>query len=211
MKKTNIFLLTVFLLSSIVLYSCSDNTPNSTTGDTVTLRLQNSVHYYDTIDECINDADFIVKCTVSAIGETYLNGNPSLPEESDEEALNAYIRSIRTPIVLEINDIYYDSTDSLGDRLTVLEYRGTYNGYTLENQFPHYEEGKEYILFIKQAPDGETNIIMHQGSVEISSTPTTFFAVNSENSGTLSPMFNVDIFEDINTTSDIVDAIGKIK
>lgn len=206
-NKTH-FIVALFTISVIALSSCSEN---SAVSDTVTLKLQNDIRFYDTIDECINEADFIIKCTVSEIGETYLNGNPPLPDESDESSVNDCIRSIRTPIILDINDIYYADTDSLSDSLTVIEYRGTYNGYTLENCFPTYEEGHEYILFIRQAPDGETNIIMHQGSVEVSHTSFSIFGIGSETDCAISPMFNKDIFENLDTVSDIAKAVEKVK
>lgn len=200
MKNSLHIFLTAILLSCGVLTSCAKNQSSMTT-----LRIQDSVRYYDSIDECIAEADFIVDCTISEIGETYLNKD--LPIPSDEALVNDYIRSIRTPVVLSINDIYYDSTGSLGDSLTILEYRGTYNGYTLENSFPTYEEGHEYILFIKQAPDGETNIIMHQGSIEVTHESFTRSGVND----TFYPLFNEDIFKDIYTTADLIVSIEKVK
>lgn len=200
MKKPVHIFFTALLLSCIAVTSCAENQSNMTT-----LRIQNSIRYYDSIDECIAEADFIVDCTVSEIGETYLNSD--LPTPSDEASVNDYIRAIRTPVVLSINNIYYDSTDLLGNSLTVLEYRGTYNGYTLENNFPTYEEGHEYILFIKQAPDGETNIIMHQGSIDI--TPES--SARSAGDVTFSPMFNEDIFDDIDTAADLIETIEKFK
>lgn len=206
-NKTH-FIKTLFIISVFALSSCSDDTAKS---DTVTLKLQNDMRFYNTIEECIDEADFIVRCTVEEIGEAYLNGNPPTPDTSDESSVSDYIRSIRTPIILEISDIYYAVTDSDTDILTVIEYRGTYNGYTLENSFPTYEKGHEYILFIKQAPDGETNIIMHQGSVEVSETSSSSFGANSERDSAVSPMFNEYIFEGFDTVSDIAEAVEKIK
>ncbi len=191
MKKLSLIFLTLMLFTSCF---CE----NDRCSDSHTLTEQSSVRFYDSIDECIEKSDFIVRCTVSEIGETYINGDVVLSKNADENEIHDYIRSIRTPFVLEVSEIYYDTTDSLGDSITVTEYRGTYNGYTLENSFPSYEVGHEYILFIKQAPDGETNIIMHQGSAELTT---------QARSNDITPLFNADIFENINTVSDLISAV----
>lgn len=195
-SRHNMKNLSLLLLTLIMFTSC--HTENAGYSNTYTLTEQSSVRFYDSIDECIEKSDFIVRCTVSEIGDAYINGDAVLSENANENELHDYIRSIRTPVVLEVIEIYYDTTDSLGDSITVTEYRGTYNGYTLENSFPSYEVGHEYILFIKQAPDGETNIIMHQGSVELTS------QARSEN---ITPLFNTAIFESISTIPDLISAV----
>ena len=139
-------------------------TDGSDNGGTV-YEQQTSIRLFESLEEGIKNADFILTCTVQEIGNSYAeNSTDSIGIPGGQGELD-YIRSIRTPITLAVDEVYYDSTGSLGDTLTVLEYQGTVGRYTLKNVFSMPEEGKTYLLFIAQAPDGETNIMIGQASV----------------------------------------------
>ncbi len=139
-------------------------TDGSDNGGTV-YEQQTSIRLFESLEDGMKNADFILTCTVQEIGNSYAeNSTDSIGIPGGQGELD-YIRSIRTPILLAVDEVYYDSTGSLSDTLTVLEYQGTVGRYTLKNAFSMPEEGKTYLLFIAQAPDGETNIIIGQASV----------------------------------------------
>lgn len=127
---------------------------------------QGSVPRNLSIDEFIDLADYIVLCTVEEIGNTFLYGNPTLDPE-DITSISDYVRSIRTPVTLHIHKAFLDKIGIEDDTLTILLYDGIYGEYMLTHQYPNYELGHTYLLFIGQAPDGETNIVIPHGSVEI--------------------------------------------
>ena len=169
-----------------------------------TVKAQNSVLMAESLEKVAEDTDYIVFCTVTDVGETYLNEYAPLPTDNSH-SLFEYANKIRTPMEIKINEILYDSTGELGETLTITEKGGTYNGYTLDTGFPKYEAGCDYLLFIKIAPDGETNIICHQGSAELLSTGINDF--NSADSATIVPLFNADIFKGLDSIDDVRDAI----
>lgn len=169
------------------------------------LRNQPSFRWYRSLEECMENSDFILTCTVEDVGESYTSKDSEIIGISGGEGELEYIRSIRTPVTLNVQDVYYDSTGSLGETLTITEKQGSVGKYTLESVFPAYEEGHEYLLFIAQAPDGETNIVIGQGSVEL---------YRDERTGTAGysyfvPMMNEEIYSPFSTVEEIEEAIHK--
>lgn len=118
------------------------------------------------MDEFIDKADFIVLCTVEEIGDSYLWGHPTIKPENSK-AVSMCVNDIRTPVKLHIHKAFLDKIGIEDDTLTLTLYAGIYGEYMLTNQYPTYELGHTYLLFIGQAPDGETNIAICHGSVEI--------------------------------------------
>ncbi len=203
-KYISIIILCLTFLSSV---SCGkvDNSVLENEAPKKVIYSQPSIRMYESIDECIENADYIVTCTVTEIGDTFQYGGPKpeINQNSTTEEINDYIRSIRTPLVLEINDTLYSSKEIENNSLTVLLSKGVYNGYELKNDFPEYEVGHTYLLFISEAPDVTTNIINHQGSVELS----TGTSRNSVSNTSLTPLFNERIFDDFTSISDICDKL----
>ncbi len=189
MKKTKLLLLCAALM---ILTSCTGKTEEN---PEKVLHEQLCIKMYETIEQCIEKADYIVTCTVSEIGETYIFGDKEISENSTPEEINSYIRSICTPVTLDIDDVLYSNRDIADDTMTVTLWEGKYNGYELKKDFPEYEKNHTYLLFVKTAPDGETNIIMHQGSVEIS------------DSGFV-PLFNQWIYEGITSVGQVEERIS---
>ncbi len=184
--------LTAAVLCLVVLTAAActaDTTATDAPDPAKTHTLEGSIRFYDTLDECISQADIILTCTVAEVGETYLYGNPTLPFGIHESSWPSIARDFRTPVTLSVDEVLLDKTGAVADTLTITEYRGTYDGYTALSQFPEYEPGREYLLCIAVAPDGETNIVMHQGSVDI----TDGFV----------PLFNEWIFEGLSSVADV--------
>lgn len=116
--------------------------------------------------EFIDKADFIVLCTVEEIGDSFLWNHPTIQPENTK-AVSMCVNDIRTPVMLHIHKAFLDKIGIENDTLTILLYQGIYGEYMLTDPYPTYELGHTYLLFIGQAPDGETNIVIPHGSVEI--------------------------------------------
>ncbi len=160
----------------------------------VVLDQQMSIKLFEAPEDAMENADFVLTATVQEIGDSYAQNSPDtigIPGGSGELD---YIRSIRTPITLTVNDVYYDSTGTVGDTLTVLEYQGTVGKYTLASPFPMPEENKKYLLFIAQAPDGKTNIIIGQASVLLEG-------------DSFTPLMNDRMYSKWNTTDELLEAV----
>ena len=198
----------LFTASAVLLGMTSCDAPMGTAvmRETVTWEMQPDIRLFASIDDCMENADYVITCTVADIGEPFAKDGPHKPE-TQGRALYDYIRSIRTPVTLAVEEVHYDSTGTLGDTLTVLEYRGTVNGCTLTNPFPDYEEGHRYLLFIAIAPDGETNIIIGQASVELPADDASAFSLPADESDSFTPMFQNHAFDDYDSLSELTDAV----
>ncbi len=166
----------------------------SDNGSGVVLEQKMSFKLFDAPEDAMENADFVLTATVQEIGDSYAQNSPDtigIPGGSGELD---YIRSIRTPITLTVDDVYYDSSGTVGDMLTVLEYQGTVGKYTLTSPFPMPEENKKYLLFIAQAPDGKTNIIIGQASVLLEG-------------DSFTPLMNDRMYSKWNTTDELLEAV----
>ena len=166
----------------------------SDNGSGVVLEQKMSFKLFDAPEDAMENADFVLTATVREIGDSYAQNSPDtigIPGGSGELD---YIRSIRTPITLTVNDVYYDSTGTVGDTLTVLEYQGTVGKYTLTSPFPMPEENKKYLLFIAQAPDRKTNIMIGQASVLLEG-------------DSFTPLMNDRMYSKWNTTDELLEAV----
>ena len=186
-------------------YSDSDATPEmipeqeggadgSDNGSGVVFDQQMSFKLFDAPEDAMENADFVLITTVQEIGDSYAQNSPDtigIPGGSGELD---YIRSIRTPITLAVDGIYYDSIGTIGDTLTVLEYQGTVGKYTLTSPFPMLEENKKYLLFIAQAPDGKTNIMIGQASVLLEG-------------DSFTPLMNDRMYSKWDTTDELLEAV----
>lgn len=175
---------------------------------------QGSVPKNLSIDEFIDLADYIVLCTVEEIGNTFLYGNPTLDPE-DITSISDYVRSIRTPVTLHIHKAFLDKIGIEDDTLTILLYDGIYGEYMLTHQYPNYELGHTYLLFIGQAPDGETNIVIPHGSVEIDlpeaipldAEDSDIVALAMGEGTSFTPLFTSYPFQDANSTEALFQAV----
>ena len=166
----------------------------SDNGSGVVLEQKMNFKLFDAPEDAMENADFVLIATVQEIGDSYAQNSPDtigIPGGSGELD---YIRSIRTPITLTVNDVYYDSTGTVGDTLTVLEYQGTVGKYTLTSPFPMLEENKKYLLFIAQAPNGKTNIMIGQASVLLEG-------------DSFTPLMNDRMYSEWNTTDELLEAV----
>ncbi len=171
-----------------------DGADGSDNGSGVVFDQQMSFKLFDAPEDAMENADFVLIATVQEIGDSYAQNSPDtigIPGGSGELD---YIRSIRTPITLEVDDIYYDSTETIGATLTVLEYQGTVGKYTLTSPFPMLEENKKYLLFIAQAPDGKTNIMIGQASVLLEG-------------DSFTPLMNDRMYSKWDTTDELLEAV----
>ena len=129
---------------------------------------QVSIRWLETIGDCMKNADYVVICRVEEVGEAFAEKDPSIIGIPGGSGEHEYVRSIRTPLTLSVEEILYDRTGTAEDTMQVLEYCGTVGSYTLEGIFPiRYEEGHEYLLYLAERPDGKANAILGQGSVEL--------------------------------------------
>lgn len=178
-EKTFNSLLFIFIILIFSLISCTAKNIESAmetdiSAETNVIAEYNSstsIHLLTSMEEAAEKADYIVICTATNIGETYLNGNPTLPDTGADtiehsKKVSKYVNSIRTPVTLHIDKVLYDSAGELGETLILTEKGGTYNGYTLITDFLNYEVDHIYLMFIGIAPDGVTNICS-QGSAEL--------------------------------------------
>lgn len=162
------------------------------------------------LEECIEHADYIVACTLTEIGDAFL-ADPSrtVSATSSSAEITDYVSSIRTPLTLQIDQIYLDRKGILDDTLTVLEYRGTYGDYTLTNDYPQYEVGHSYLLFIGEMPDGTTNVIFHQASVELSSNEASLMQTTGSPSPDFTPLLNTEIYADMSSADAMLDTLSQ--
>jgi len=186
-------------------YSDSDATPEmmpdeeggadgSDNGSGLVLEQKMSFKLFDAPEDAMENADFVLIATVQEIGDSYAQNSPDTIGILGGSGELDYIRSIRTPITLAVDGVYYDSTGTIGDTLTVLEYQGTVGKYTLTSPFPMLEENKKYLLFIAQAPDGKTNIMIGQASVLLEGDRFT-------------PLMNNRMYSEWNTTDELLEAV----
>jgi len=171
----------------------TDEEDGSDSGDRI-YKQEVSIKWFESLGDCMKNADFVLTCTIQEIGEAYAeNSVDSIGMPGGSGELD-YIRSIRTPITLVIENVFYDSTNALGKTLTVTENCGTVGRYTLESPFPMLEEGKNYLLFIAQAPDGETNVMIGQASV----------LLDGEN---FMPLMNENVYSAWKTMEELLEAV----
>lgn len=165
---------------------------------------QVSIRWLETIDDCMKNTDYVVVCRVEKVGEAFAEKDPSIIGIPGGSGELDYVRSIRTPLTLSVQEILYDRTGTVGDTIEVLEYYGTVDSYTLEGIFPiRYEEGHEYLLYLAQRPDGKAVCILAQGSVEL-------FREEAEGEAVYShfrPLVNEKIYRDCPDAESIFEAI----
>lgn len=173
------------------------------------LHSQASIRMYETLEQCVEKADYIITCTVSEIGDTFIFGDKEINEDSTPEEINSYIRSICTPVTLDIHDIHYASRDIPEDTMTIILSEGIYNGYELRKNYPEYEKDHTYLLYIQIAPDGETNMIMHQGSVELGTMTASEGNLQEDRTiaNEFTPLFNERIYRDFTSIEQVTQCI----
>lgn len=167
---------------------------------------QVSIRWLETIGDCMKNADYVVICRVEEVGEAFAEKDPSIIGIPGGSGELEYVRSIRTPLTLSVQEILYDRTGTVGDTIEVLEYYGTVDNYTLEGIFPiRYEEGHEYLLYLAERPDGKATGILAQGSVELfrDETAAEGEAVYSH----FHPLVNEKIYHDYPDAESIFEAI----
>lgn len=225
MKKINVKLAALMTAVMVSLISCAGNdaevSPNNAipNGNTVIVESKQSIRLLTSIEEAAAKAEYIVICTVTDIGDTYLDGDPELPDTDVDTLANSkkvfeYVNSIRTPVTLQIEKIFYDSTGELGDTLTLTEKGGTYQGYTLKTDFLNYEVGSHYLMFISIAPDGITNISC-QGSAELVLPEAGNFNMAdtitaSSEAISFSPMIPTAVFDSFDNFADVVTSVENV-
>ena len=69
-----------------------------------------------------------------------------------------------------------------------------------------YEEGHTYLLFLRTAPDGITNMVMHQGSVEIMVSDTALYDAQSTAYACV-PLYNERIYQELHSVNDISQSV----
>ncbi len=168
------------------------------------VKSQGLVSMAENLSEVIDKAEYVVACTVSDVGEPYLDGIDSIPANAEGEALFNAIKKIRTPATLTVDEIICDTTGKLqtGDSLTLTLNYGVYDGYELCSDLPLvYGEGKRYLMAISIAPDGVTLLPLVQGCAELTSS-------NARSGETeVRPLFNEQIFAGIETLDEAAEAI----
>lgn len=225
MKKVNVKLAALMTAVLVSLISCAENEVDASLNNDkaneniVVTESSQSIRLLTSIEEAADKADYIVICTVTDIGDTYLNGDPELPDTDVDTLANSkkvfeYVNSIRTPVTLQIEKIFYDSTGELGDTLTLTEKGGTYQGYTLKTDFLNYEVGAHYLMFISIAPDGMTNISC-QGSAELVLPEDGNFNIANDMTASseaisFNPIIPTAVFDDFDNFSDVVTSIENV-
>lgn len=198
------------LLPSLMLLAVSC----AKTGDGPEIRLsvKNDAYftYMESVAECMERADYAFTCTVAEVGDAFLFSYDEIPDDLEGEALRERIRDIRTPAELVIHDIFYDSTGRLqtGDTLRILQYYGVYDGCRLESSHPVLEAGHDYLLFVAIAPDGETNIVISQGTAELIASGTSSLSAAASGEIEIVPLENPYIYENLHSLSDIASAVA---
>lgn len=208
--------------SPISTESATDATDVSTT-DTAEALPEGVKYYYTStacvtpaksMDEFIDKADFIVLCTVEEIGDSYLWGHPTIKPENSK-AVSMCVNDIRTPVKLHIHKAFLDKIGMEDNTLTLTLYAGIYGEYMLTNQYPTYELGHTYLLFIGQAPDGETNIAICHGSVEIDlpeempldANEADALAIATGEGTSFTPMFYGSSFDNMDSVTALFEAV----
>lgn len=207
MKKTLLFCVACALLLS----ACTNGSDDGYVKETPVkvLHSQSSIRMYETLEQCIEKADYIITCTVSEIGDTFIFGDKEINENSTPEEVNSYIRSICTPLTLDIHEIHYASQAIENDTMTILLSEGIYNGYELRKDYPEYQKDHTYLLYIQIAPDGKTNMIMHQGSVELGRMTISEGNMFEQNFSTseFTPLFNERIYKNFSSIEQVSQCI----
>ena len=111
------------------------------------------IMYETSLEENIDKADLIIRAIVSKVGESYLEDGFTLNIGDELEKVKENITGIRTPITLEILEIY-KGAERLHNEGTIIlnEYYGSYNGFELKRGSAELflTESAEYILYINE-------------------------------------------------------------
>ncbi len=167
----SIVLTMCFLLTSLL--SCSKKANESLakeeTFDGYFVKPSVSIIKMTSLEECVSNADLIIRGTVSEIGEVFLADGYEIKENMTEKEKYDLTQAIRTPYTFLVKDVYKNTSGrALGETLTFNGYHGTYNNeyrlYSLE-PFESFKENSEYVLFINAKNDNYS--IYYQPSFEI--------------------------------------------
>lgn len=152
-------------------------TPPITTEEIIfEVKPQGYVHFDKSLEECITEADYIVRGTVSEIKAAVLEDGYELSSETPDEALRQAIQKIYTPVSFVPQKIYKSAAiASLAELVPQINYPlslkcryGTYEGYRLSPMDTQIilEENREYILFLYVNNAGYLSV-WHQPSLVI--------------------------------------------
>ncbi len=143
----------------------ADKNPTDTTPQTEAETLDPDVFYvrtdgfiamFESLDDEIEESEWIVVCTVEEVGTPYFSRKADLIQAMTDRQKYDVVQSIRTPITLRVSEVLKSTTDlSAGDTITVTEFSGQVGQYCklpLSGEIVP-EKGYEYILFLSDIGD----------------------------------------------------------
>jgi len=181
----------------------TDTTPKTETEtldpDVFYVRTEGLIYMTESLDDEIEESEWIVVCTVEEVGTPYFSRKADLTQAMTDRQKYDVVQSIRTPITLRVSEVLKSTTDlSAGDTITVTEFSGQVGQYCklpLSGKIVP-EKGYEYILFLSDIGD-DIIVTRPQESVRI------------EEDGKLRSLLRNDkLYADCNGKED---AIAKIK
>ena len=181
----------------------TDTTPKTETEtldpDVFYVRTEGLIYMTESLDDEIEESEWIVVCTVEEVGTPYFSRKADLTQAMTDRQKYDVVQSIRTPITLRVSEVLKSTTDlSAGDTITVTEFSGQVGQYCklpLSGEIVP-EKGYEYILFLSDIGD-DIIVTRPQESVRI------------EEDGKLRSLLrNDELYADCNGKED---AIAKIK
>ena len=167
--------------------------------DVFYVRTDGFIAMFESLDDEIEESEWIVVCTVEEIGTPYFSRKADLTQAMTDRQKYDVVQSIRTPITLRVSEVLKSVTDiSAGDTISITEFSGQVDQYCklpLSGEIVP-EKGYEYILFLSEIGD-DIIVTRPQESVRI------------EEDGKLRSLLRNDkLYADCNGKED---AIAKIK
>ncbi len=134
---------------------------------------------------------YVVRATVSDIGEAYLRDGMTISENENDRNLLTKLQGIRLPITITVNEVFKGDI-AVGDTHLLLENYGAYAGYYVAPNYEAFEEGCEYILFIVQNDQWNGSYTIAQSTVKLNpvSAASADPGAKDFDPATLSPLFD---------------------
>lgn len=134
---------------------------------------------------------YVVRATVTDIGEAYLRDGMTISENESDRNLLTKLQGIRLPITITVNEVFKGDI-AVGDTHLLLEDYGAYAGYYVAPSYDAFEEGCEYILFIVESKRWDRSYTITQSTVKLNpvSAASAEPGAKDFDPATLSPLFD---------------------
>ena len=165
----------IFGLCIFCLFSCAspqtieETNPQSTETYTVVIEQKGLTEWDTSLERPWNDSTYVVRCTVSEIGEAYLRDGITLSPNETSGDLLTKLQGIRTPITITVNEVFKGDI-AAGATLEIVENYGAIGGYYVSPRYAPLDLNGEYILFIVHSELWDIIAPIAQSTIKLNST-----------------------------------------